>query len=206
MRAGKLIKVCGMTDGENIRAVEALGVDMMGFIFYPKSPRCVPSLPTYLPRNAARVGVFVDVPVEEVMVQDIRYRFSMVQLHGSESPEYCRTLKGMGFRIIKAFSIAEGSELEAVDAYEGLCEMYVFDTKCSGVGGSGRNFDWSLLDNYGGSTPFLLSGGIAPGLEEKLKGFTHPMLAGYDLNSRFETAPGIKDAGAIETFLNNLEQ
>ena len=206
MRDGKLIKVCGMTDAENIRAVEALGVDMMGFIFYPKSPRCVSQRLAYLPQNAARVGVFVNVPLEEVLIQDIRYRFSMVQLHGSESPEYCRAMKEAGLRVIKAFSISDGSELKAVKAYEGLCEMYVFDTKCSEVGGSGRSFDWSVLCAYDGQTPFLLSGGIGPGTEAKLKCFSHPRLAGYDLNSRFESAPGMKDAAAIETFLNNLEQ
>ena len=205
MIGDKLIKVCGMTLGENIREVESLGVDLIGNIFYPKSPRCVQSVPDYLPAAAARVGVFVDVPVEEVMVQDIRYRFGYVQLHGNETPDYCCTLKNLGFKLIKAFSISEAADLEKTSQYEGLCEYYLFDTKTPGYGGSGNSFDWTVLDAYSGRTPFLLSGGIGPDSAAALKAFSHHALAGYDLNSRFETAPGVKSAGQIKTFLEKLK-
>ena len=105
---GKLIKVCGMTDGENIRAVESLGADLIGFIFYPGSPRCVRETPSYLPRRAKRVGVFVDASRDEILRRHDTYRFDYIQLHGDESPEFCAQLREQeGLKVIKAFGIAE---------------------------------------------------------------------------------------------------
>ena len=101
-----MIKVCGMTDADNIRDVEVLGVDMIGFIFYPKSPRYLYQIPRYLPTLAKRVGVFVNETKENILMYVDRFGLNYVQLHGDESPEYCRTLHSQGIRIIKAFSIA----------------------------------------------------------------------------------------------------
>ena len=134
----QLIKVCGMTEGENIRAIEALGVDLIGFIFYPGSPRFVRETPSYLPAKAGRVGVFVDAPREEILRRNETYRFDYVQLHGSESPEFCAQLRERdGLRVIKAFGIAEESVRNTVAGYEGACDLFLFDTKTPGHGGSG---------------------------------------------------------------------
>ena len=184
-----MIKVCGMTDADNIRDVEVLGVDMIGFIFYPKSPRYLYQIPRYLPTLAKRVGVFVNETKENILMYVDRFGLNYVQLHGDESPEYCRTLHSQGIRIIKAFSIALPKDLLAVSDYEG---------------GSGQQFDWSILQRYTGSTPFLLSGGINSYSVKALKEFHHPRLAGIDINSRFETSPGIKDVERIERFLKEL--
>lgn len=201
---GKMIKVCGMTLPQNIKEVEDIGIDLMGFIFYPKSPRCIKGKPEYLPSKVKRVGVFVNVPIEEILIQDTRFHFDYIQLHGKESPEYCGELKGYGFKIIKAFSIENEEDMITVKGYNGLCEMYLFDTKTVSVGGSGNAFDWRLLQSYNEDTPFLLSGGLSIENIEQIKEFKHDKLAGYDLNSRFETAPGVKDTDKLRTFISKI--
>lgn len=201
-----LIKVCGMTEAENIRDVEELGVDMIGFIFYPKSPRCLCEMPEYLPAKARRVGVFVNESKENILVYADRFGLQYIQLHGTESPEYCRSLRSSGLPLIKAFSISLPKDMLAISAYKGLCDYYLFDTKTPQYGGSGNQFDWNLLHRYNGNTPFLLSGGINPYSVKAIREFHHPKLAGIDINSRFETAPGIKDVERIEKFVQELRE
>ena len=203
---GKIIKVCGMCEAENIRDVESLeGIDMLGFIFYPKSPRYVYELPAYLPIHACRIGVFVNEDKQVVSMYADRFELDYVQLHGNESPDYCRSLHTAGLKIIKAFSIARPKDLTRVYEYEKDCDLFLFDTKCEQYGGSGNQFDWSILHAYDGDVPFLLSGGISSHSVNALKEFKHPRLAGYDLNSRFELKPGKKDTERIRTFLNELK-
>lgn len=203
---GKIIKVCGMREADNIRDVEALhDVDMLGFIFYHKSPRCIYELPAYMPAHTHRVGVFVNEDKQAVGMYADRFGLNYVQLHGDESPEYCQSLRASGLKIIKAFSVARPKDVQKVYAYEKVCDYLLFDTKCEEYGGSGNQFDWSILHSYNGSAPFLLSGGINPHSANALKEFAHPRLAGYDLNSRFEIKPGVKAPERIRTFLNELK-
>lgn len=202
----KLIKVCGMREAENIRAVEALGIDMMGFIFYPKSPRFVDELPCYMPSQAHRVGVFVNEEKQTVQTYADRYDLNYIQLHGQESPEYCKSLKANGAKLIKAFSIARSKDLQGIEAYDGICDYVLFDTKCEQYGGSGEQFDWEILKDYRGITPFLLSGGIHAFSAPALNVFQHPLLAGFDINSRFELRPGLKDVARIKAFLTDLNR
>lgn len=199
-----LIKVCGMREAENIRAVEQLGVDMIGFIFYPKSPRCICELPAYLPVNALRVGVFVNEEKQAIEMYADRFGLDYIQLHGNESPEYCHSLQSAGLKLIKAFSIARAKDLQRVHEYEGICHYFLFDTKCEQHGGSGNQFDWELLHHYQGQTPFLLSGGINMYSAQALKEFDHPCLVGVDINSRFERKPGEKDVERIGRFKDTL--
>ena len=201
----KIIKVCGMTEAENIRNVEQLGINMIGFIFYPKSPRCLYEMPKYLPVHAKRVGVFVNETKENVLMYADRFSLDYIQLHGNESPQYCRALRSNGLHLIKAFSISLPKDLMVVTTYQGLCDYYLFDTKSPQFGGSGNQFDWNLLHRYNGPTPFLLSGGINPYSVKALREFRHPYFAGIDINSRFETAPGIKDVERISNFLKELK-
>lgn len=195
-----------MQDGENIRQTEMLDIDLIGFIFYPKSPRCIYEMPDYLPVHARRVGVFVNESRQTIDMFADRFGLNFIQLHGHESPEYCRSLQSNGFKLIKAFSIAGPKDLHPVYDYEKYCDYFLFDTKCQQYGGSGNQFDWSILRAYNGHTPFLLSGGINPYSAKALREFHHPRLAGYDLNSRFETQPGRKDTERICQFLNELRQ
>ena len=197
-----MIKVCGMRDAENIREVEALGIDLMGFIFWPKSSRYVSERPAYLPTHCKCVGVFVDEDIETVKRIAEDYDLDFIQLHGHESPEYCAQLKGL--KLIKAISVSGQDDIATYKTYEGLVDYFLFDTKCPSVGGSGQQFDWSVLSAYDGNTPFLLSGGIGPDDTERVKASHHSKCVGIDLNSRFEIAPGLKDINKLKDFLNAL--
>lgn len=198
----KLIKVCGMREAENIREAEALGIDWMGFIFWPKSSRYVAERPTYLPTRCKRVGVFVDEQIEQVRHIAEDYALDIIQLHGNESPEYARTLGGR--TLIKAFNIATADDLSQTRPYEGLVDLFLFDTKGRAVGGNGEKFDWTVLNAYQGATPFLLSGGIGPDDAERIRAFRHPRCIGIDLNSRFEVSPAFKDVDLLREFVKNI--
>lgn len=203
-----IIKVCGMREAKNIREVEASGVDWMGFIFWPKSSRYVSEVPSYLPTKCKRVGVFVDASIGDVMSQTEAFGLDLIQLHGQESPSYITQLRPhlpAQIQIIKALNIATTSDLEAAKRYEGVVDYVLFDTKGKCVGGNGEKFDWSVLDDYAGSTLFLLSGGIGPDDAERVKAFHHPKCIGIDLNSKFELSPALKDATKLQSFLSSLK-
>jgi phosphoribosylanthranilate isomerase len=197
-----MIKVCGMREAENIREVEALGIDMMGFIFWPKSGRYVSEQPEYLPTKCQRVGVFVDEDPGLVKRIANSYGLDYVQLHGSESPAYIFQLRGL--HVIKAFNISIAEDLLQTQPYEGLVDFFLFDAKGKSVGGNGEKFNWDVLDAYQGATPFLLSGGIGPDDAERVNAFYHPKCIGIDLNSRFELSPGLKDVAKLKEFMCNL--
>ena len=192
-----------MRDAENICQVEALGIDMMGFIFYPKSSRYVSKHPEYLPTKCKRIGVFVDEDIEQVKHIAEEFALDLIQLHGSESPEYAQRLRD--WKVIKAFNIATKEDLEATKPYEGLVDYFLFDTKGKSAGGNGEKFNWNVLSNYKGNTPFLLSGGIGPDDAGRIKVFQHPKCIGIDLNSRFETAPALKDINKLKSFIQALQ-
>ena len=202
-----IIKVCGMREAENIREVERLGIDLMGFIFWPKSSRYVSKYPDYLPQQVKRVGVFVDEDPEEVKRLADNYSLDYIQLHGHETPEvisYLRTSASPHPRMIKAFNITTEEDLSQTLPYEGLADLFLFDTKGQSVGGNGVKFNWDVLDAYQGSTPFLLSGGIGPDDAAQVNAFRHPKCIGIDLNSRFELSPGLKDIAKLKEFICNL--
>ena len=198
-----------MRNAENIRDVEALGIDMMGFIFYPKSSRYVSARPAYLPQKCKRVGVFVNATIDDIRQHIADYSLDIVQLHGHESTDSIRSLRslcGDVISIIKAFNIATKEDLNATTPYAGLVDYFLFDTKGPSVGGNGEKFDWSVLEAYNGDTPFLLSGGIGPDDAERIIDYHHSKCIGIDLNSRFEIEPGIKDITKLKTFLNYGKQ
>ena len=199
-----MIKVCGMREADNIREVETLGIDMMGFIFWPKSSRFVNQRPNYLPKRVKRVGVFVDEDPEQVKGLAADYGLDYIQLHGHESPEYIFQLGGL--HIIKAFNISTAEDLLQTQPYEGLVDYFLFDAKGKSVGGNGEKFSWDVLSAYNGSTPFLLSGGIGPDDATNVKAFHHPKCIGIDLNSRFELSPGLKDVAKLKEFMFNLNK
>lgn len=217
------VKVCGMREPDNISALSQLPIDFMGFIFYPASPRFAGAnkkLEKWLAKESpmelksiARVGVFVNAELEDLLNRIHDYELDYIQLHGSESSEYCKELFSLWdfssirrASIIKAFSIDEKFNFETVKAYEPYCKYFLFDTKGASFGGNGVQFDWSLLEQYKGETPFLLSGGIGEESAEAIKKLKHPQLAGVDINSKFETAPGLKDIAAIDRFIQNLNK
>jgi len=302
----QLIKVCGMRDAQNIREVAALGVNLIGLIFYPKSPRYVESIssdagiiPDYnsltpkqsltpLPLSQGEgskmldkqlkaektegearnkqsesahsksaqsespfnkvttplsfgegqggeavegqggeaveghgheaskpsfVGVFVNDMPQNIVTAVYNYHLSYVQLHGDESTVMIDNLRRTlvpdivpQIKIIKAISVSSAEDLKRCEQYEGHIDLFLFDTKCKGYGGSGQKYDWSVLEAYTGPTPFLLSGGIGPDDAARLRDFHHPQCVGIDLNSKFETAPGMKDINLLQNFLHQLNK
>ena len=210
-----ITKVCGLCQAENIQAVAKTGIQWTGFIFYTPSPRCLLRDPAEAERvrqlitadafRPKRVGVFVNASQEEIMEVAQQYRLDYLQLHGHESPDFCYALQKRGYALIKAFSIATAEDLAHTADYAGRVDYFLFDTKCTGYGGSGQRFDWSLLQDYQGETPFLLSGGIRPEMATDLQTFHHPRWAGIDLNSGFESAPGVKQAETLRSFQNNFK-
>ena len=279
----QLIKVCGMRDAQNIREVAALGVNLIGLIFYPKSPRYVQSIssdagiiPDYnsltpMPLSKGEgskmldkqlkaektegeartkqsesahsksaesdspfnnvttplafgeghggeafkpsfVGVFVNDMPQNIVTAVYNYHLSYVQLHGDESPVMIDNLRRTlvpdivpEIKIIKAISVSSAEDLQRCEQYEGHVDLFLFDTKCKGYGGSGQKYDWSVLEAYTGQTPFLLSGGIGPEDADRLRDFHHPQCVGIDLNSKFETAPGMKDVEMLKKFIKSLQ-
>ena len=205
------VKICGMREAANILAVVDFNPDFLGFIFYKQSPRHAgDTLDTEvlrgLPDSVRKVGVFVDAPLPELLATTSHYSLDYVQLHGHETPAYCRAVREQGLQIIKAFSVAEAADFDNLADYMASCELFLFDTKGAHRGGNGRAFDWELLRNYHGPTPFLLSGGLGPDTMDDLLRFHHPYLAGYDFNSLLETAPGLKDVEATGKVLTRLHK
>lgn len=203
-----IVKVCGMRDPDNIREVEGLGIDWMGFIFYPRSARNVgENTPSCLPVSCRRVGVMVNPTLEEVRKRQKDYGLDIVQLHGDESLRLCADIRRLlpGIPLVKMIQVTDVESLrKAVSRYEGVADYFLFETKTAGYGGSGRQFDWSVMQSYDGSVPFLLSGGIGPDDVDRVCAFSHPMFVGIDLNSRFETTPGVKDTGLLRQFLSQV--
>lgn len=201
------IKVCGMREPRNIKEVEGAGADWMGFIFWEHSPRYVSRVPDYLPLRCRRVGVFVNPDRATVEQKVQQFGLDIIQLHGQESPEFCTGLaENRSLAIMKAFSISDNGPFPDTRAYEGCCDCFLFDTKCSTAGGSGISFNWDRLSEYRGKTPFLLSGGIGPEHLEALRRFSHPQWAGVDVNSGFEISPGLKDSHSLQLFINGLKK
>jgi len=207
------IKVCGLREPGNIREVIAIqGIDLIGMIFYSKSPRYVdlniPPFDQAELKNIGKVGVFVNEQPEVIVDKCRTFSLEYIQLHGNETPGYLRDLKQIlppETKFIKAFSIGSEFDLSLTSGFEGLCEYFLFDSPAKGFGGSGKSFDWEILSRYDGSTPFLLSGGIGPESIGSLRNFKHPLFAGVDLNSRFETAPAMKNAALLSEFVQHLK-
>ena len=212
-----------MRDADNIRDISALGVDMIGLIFYPPSPRYVQQfssgagiIPDYAPdmgKTPLRVGVFVDNMPQNIVTRVYNYKLDYIQLHGNEPRETLENLRATidpdinpNIKIIKAISVSSAEDIKKYKEYVGAADLFLFDTKCKTVGGSGEQFDWQVLQAYDGDVPFLLSGGIGPDDAERIKNFHHPKCIGIDLNSKFEIEPALKDVEKLKQFLVKVKK
>ena len=208
------IKVCGMTQLDQVKKLDEMGIDFAGFIFYPKSPRYVVNhLAGEQLKKAklrlGKVGVFVHSTYEEVMKQVDEYGLDMVQLHGDETPRFCEQVANY-VTVIKVFRLAENDPIEwIIRPYEDSCDMFLFDTLGVGYGGTGKKFNWDILKTPTLDKLFFLSGGIEPEDAEKLKSFSREQVAkklfSIDINSKFEIEPGIKDLGRIRQMMDDLK-
>lgn len=203
------IKVCGLRDAENIKAVAALEPDYMGFIFYKPSPRFAGDIAVEvlkaIPSNIIKTAVFVNEDIEHINVILSKYKFDAIQLHGNEGPEICAMFKGR-VKVIKAFGINDDFDFEDLYTYVDHVDYFLFDTKTNAYGGSGESYDWDLLDNYKFDIPFFLSGGLSLNNLESIKDIDHPQFYGVDLNSRFEIKPGLKNIEKLEMAFEMLKQ
>lgn len=181
---------------ENIEALTGLNPDYTGFIFYGRSPRYVNALSANvlqsLPASIIKTGVFVNEAIETINQIITQYSLNAVQLHGAESAAFCRLLHGK-VTVFKAFGVDEKFNFDLLNDYVQSVDYFLFDTKTEAHGGSGKTFNWEVLNNYKLDVPFLLSGGLSLDNLENVKQIKHPAFYGVDLNSRFEIEPGMKD-------------
>lgn len=210
------IKVCGMTNAEQVFELDEMGVEFAGFIFYPSSPRYVfkhmsrPDIKKIKGKGINKVGVFVNAPIEEVLATVDDCGLYLVQLHGDETPKYCEKIADY-VTVVKAFRLREDDNvLWKVKDYQDIADMFLFDTEGAGYGGTGRKFDWNMLQGLAINKPFFLSGGIEPGDNDKLKEFMKDPVAknlfSVDVNSKFETSPGIKNMDKLREFVKKIKQ
>jgi phosphoribosylanthranilate isomerase len=205
MTAPLKIKVCGLLEPQNIMAVDQLGPDYLGYIFYPPSPRHMDKNPENLPETKARkVGVFVDAAFDAMIKKARYFKLQTIQLHGNETPETCIKLKDLGYEVIKAFAINEASTQSLIAPYKDACDLFLFDAKTEMKGGSGKKFNWNQLNELASIGPFMLSGGIGPNDAPAIKQLNYSNLVGVDINSCFEVEPGLKIPALIEKFIKQL--
>ncbi len=197
-----------MRDADNIADIAAIKPDYMGFIFYPPSPRCCIGIDreviARLPEGVKPVMVCVNMNENEVLAIAHRYGFHTIQLHGNESPEMCSHLRNAGLTIIKAMGIKTIESLNTLRQYDGTIDFFLLDTQTASKGGSGKKFDWSIIDAYDLDTPFFLSGGIGPDDADAILSLVHSKFEGIDLNSRFEITPGIKNTKLLLHFISQI--
>jgi phosphoribosylanthranilate isomerase len=203
------LKVCGMRESENIRQVAALLPDYMGFIFYKPSKRYAgdvldKSVLDSIPASIIKTAVFVNETYDEIMRITGHYGLTAVQLHGTETPDLCERIKKQGLQVIKVIHVGQTIDEEELNRYEEHCDYFLFDTADAAWGGTGRAFDWTVLDTYHSPKAFFLSGGIdVDHLPLPARVVAKPLWA-LDINSRFEISPGLKDVEKIKRFKEKI--
>lgn len=207
------LKICGQN--KNIEEVAVLRPDYLGFIFWEPSSRYFDKQLPRIDSSIKKVGVFVDATIEDVITTVATYNLDAIQLHGKESPEYCKSLNtaqsklSQQLEIIKVFSIKNTFDFSALKSYEPYVDYFLFDTKGDLPGGNGYTFDWTVLKKYTSTKPYFLSGGI--GLEnlEEISEFIKMPKSSYcyalDINSKFEDEPGLKNIEKLKEFQQKLK-
>ena len=200
-----------MRDTDNILKVTELEPDILGFIFSRSSPRYAGDMLdaknlSKIPSSILKAGVFVNE--DEKLISDTVKRFSldMVQLHGDETPELCQRLMENNIKVIKVFSMNREQPFGRCHQYTGVTDYFLFDTPATGTGGTGSKFNWKVLEEYDLQHPFFLSGGISPEDTDRIGEIKNRFLCGIDLNSRFETSPGIKNTEMLKNFITDIRK
>lgn len=206
-----LWKVCGMKHSENIRQVAALEPDYMGFIFYPPSPRYIgdgldKDVLLGLSPAIKKVGVFVNHDINEAQRLAEGYQLDFIQFHGEEAPEQCRRIKDLGVGVIKAFRLDKQFDFSKLTSYISNVDYFLFDSAGEYYGGNGKSFDWGLLTHYDLEVPFFLSGGIDLKILPELSKLSKQQLYAIDVNSKFETEPGLKNVSQLKELSKIINQ
>lgn len=204
------MKVCGMRDPENIRSlISEMGPDWMGLIFYPKSPRYVSDEKAADLKEfpVKKVGVFVNESEAEILRKVEQFGLTAIQLHGKESVEFVKDLsEKTNAELWKVISVGSEIEWKSLEGYLPFVSIFLFDTATAAHGGSGKRFDWKVLETYPFDKSFLLSGGLDEESVEDVLALREqiPQLKGVDLNSKFEDAPGVKNIEKLKNFKSRL--
>ncbi|MGM0546836.1 MAG: phosphoribosylanthranilate isomerase [Bacteroidota bacterium] len=202
------VKVCGITSLEDARFVSGALAHYMGFVFYEDSPRAVTPAKAGAIINWLHgpkcVGVFVNQPLDDVNMIARQTGIDYVQLHGDENPDYCALVEKP---VIKAIHVENGDTAEdlnkRIEPYLNHIEYLLFDTKVDGKwGGTGRAFDWSILDEVAGSVPYFLAGGLNPDNIREACKQVHPFAV--DVSSGLESEPGTKDFDKVDAFMEEM--
>jgi phosphoribosylanthranilate isomerase len=208
-RAGVRLKICGMKYPDNILEVGSLLPDYMGFIFWKKSARYFDGALPDLPQSINKTGVFVNASQKDILAKVTQYDLQAVQLHGTESAAFCQELQDTltkSIEIIKVFSVDDAFDFDQLQAFETVCDYFLFDTKGKLPGGNGTTFDWKVLEKYPSQKPFFLSGGI--GLDEidlvKQILKTDLPICAIDVNSKFEIEGGLKNKEELDRFKQKI--
>jgi phosphoribosylanthranilate isomerase len=205
------IKICGIRCRHNLQEIQKLEPDFIGFIFYRDSPRFVgnglsPEDLAIIPQGIKKTGVFVNQDEKEITKIKEEYKLDYVQLHGNETASFCRGLRENGLSIIKSFRVEKKSDFIEMNDFIPYCDYFLFDTMTSKYGGSGKKFDWKIMNGYKAGHPFILSGGIKPEDAAVIMSLSIPSLEGVDINSGFEIQPGLKDLEKLEIFWKNMNR
>ncbi len=197
-----------MKHHKNIKELSTLPIDYMGFIFYKKSARYIEDkidfdLVREIPSHIKKTGVFVNEEVYSIFNAIAHYNLDVVQLHGDESREVCKELKGH-VKVIKAFQLVDNFDFSKLEKFIPHVNFFLFDTLTESYGGSGKKFNWEILKNYNYDVPFFLSGGIDETSAEVIKNLNYKQLHAIDINSKFEINPGLKDVEKIQSFIQKL--
>ena len=200
------LKVCGMRETKNITALASLKPDYMGFIFWEPSKRYCATISSDIPKIIKKVGVFIDETTVKIKAKVKLFGLDAVQLHGDESPKQCAALLGL-CEVIKAFRIGPDFDFKQLTPYQDCCTYFLFDTQGQLPGGNGTAFDWELLMGYTLDTPFFLSGGIGLGHVDAIAEIRKRNLPIYalDINSQFESEPGVKKIEEIKEFKQRVQ-
>jgi phosphoribosylanthranilate isomerase len=202
------LKVCGMKYPDNIRKLSELKPDFIGFIFYDQSKRFIGDglniSKLNVDESIEKVGVFVNASIKYILEKLKKYSLDLVQLHGNESPEFCKELQQQSIKISKAFQVDENFDFSELASYYDVCDYFLFDTKTKLYGGSGKKFNWQVLEKYDNKKPFFLSGGIALDDIAEIKKLKNLNIYAIDINSKFEIEPGLKDIEKIKQFKEGL--
>jgi phosphoribosylanthranilate isomerase len=207
------IKVCGMTDLQQMHKLGEMGVEFAGMIFYHRSPRFVlKHLSGEMVKRAKlkvyKVGVFVNASYDEILNHVGNFGLDMVQLHGDETPKFCEKVSDY-ISVIKAFRLGENDNIPwMIKDYTEAVDMYMFDTMGAGYGGTGKKFNWQMLKGLNIGKPFFLSGGIEPTDAGAVKEFAKEEVAkdlfALDVNSKFELREGVKDMELVKKFVKEV--
>ena len=201
------IKVCGITRSADARQAVDVGADALGFIFAEKSQRQIDpdkarEIISALPPFVDAVGVFVNAELSLVNEIAKYCGLTMIQLHGRETVDYCQSLPG---RIIKAFAVHNGTDGREIEPYAPVVSGFLFDTYHENLdGGTGKTFDWSLLQRFTIGRPVILAGGLNSGNIAEAVRLVQPFAV--DVNSGVELEPGVKDHTMVEELVREVRR